>query len=137
MKNSILFPLIILVVALGGVGLFYLESKLPDNELINRDVNAILLKIDNLDSSVNELSLRSRANLDNNYDMLVRDTASLQATISKLSDDYLSHRNIQGSLLEARFQKFRDSMVVKADQVENFKSANSVLRNSEKYTPCS
>ena len=135
MKNSLLFATVLAIAVLGGIVLFYLESTLPDNELINRDVNAKLLKIDNLDSSINELSLRSRANLDSNYDMLVRSTVTLERTVSELADSYFNSSKIAGSLLESRFNNFLNTVEIKTDQVENFKSHNSVLRNSEKYTP--
>jgi len=135
MKNSLLFVLILLVAAAGGAALLYLGSKLPDNDLANRDVNAKLLKIDNLDSSINELSLRSRANLDTNYDMLVRSTVALDRALSDLSSSYFSEDKISGSLLETRFNSFTSTAEIKTDQVEDFKSNNSVLRNSEKYTP--
>lgn len=135
MKNSILFLLILVIAVLGGLGLFYAQSNLPDNDLINRDVSNQLLKIDNLDSSVNELVLRSRANLDSNYDMLVRSTSALERTVSDLSNGHFSQENIEGSLLDVRYNSFLSSIEVKIDQVEDFKSSNSVLRNSEKYAP--
>lgn len=135
MKNSLLILLILLTALLGAAGLFYLESRLPDNDLSNRDINAQLLKVDNIASSINELSLRSRANLDTNYDMLVRNTVSMEQAISDLSDTYFHPDKIAGSLLETRFNSFKDAMVAKLEQVENFKSNNSVLRNSERYAP--
>ena len=135
MKNSLLFTLILLTAILGGAGLFYLESKLPDNELITRDINTQLLKIDNLNASINELALRSRANLDANYDMLVRSTLALERTIVDLSDGHFNPGKISGSLLETRFNSFRNAVEIKTDQIEDFKSHNSVLRNSEKYAP--
>lgn len=135
MKNAILLIIMLLIAITGAAGLFYLDSKLPDNELINRDVNAQLLKIDGLDSSINELALRSRANIDSNYDMLVRSTSSLEKAVTNLSNGNFDQTQIAGSLLEKRFDSFKNSIEVKVDQVENFKSNNSVLRNSEKYTP--
>lgn len=135
MKNSLLFIIIFAIAILGAVGLFYLESKIPDNELLNRDINATLLKIDNLDSNINELTLRNRANLDLNYDMLVRSTTGLQRTITELESNYFKGLDISGSLLESKLNNFTSTVEVKLDQVENFKSNNSVLRNSEKYAP--
>ena len=135
MKNSLLFTLILLTAILGGAGLFYLESKLPDNELIARDINTQLLKIDNLNASINELALRSRANLDANYDMLVRSTLALERTIADLSEGHFNPQKISGSLLETRFNSFKNAVEIKSDQIEDFKSHNSVLRNSEKYAP--
>jgi len=135
MKNSILLVVIFVIVFAGAASLFYLESKLPNEELVNRDVNGQLLKLDTLDANINELALRSRANLDANYDMLVRSTVALESTISDLSDGYFNKKQIAGSLLDTRFERFKTAMEVKVDQVENFKSSNSILRNSEKYIP--
>lgn len=135
MKNSFLFIIIFIIAILGAAGLFYLESKIPNNELINRDVNATLLKIDNFDSSINELALRNRANLDLNYDMLVRSTTGLERTVAELQNNYINKSDISGSLLENKFDNFANTVEIKLDQVENFKSSNSILRNSEKYTP--
>jgi len=135
MKNSLLLLLIILIAVLGGMGLFYLESRLPDRELSDRDISAQLLKIDSLDSSINELALRSRSNLDANYDMLVRNTLSMERTIDNLADTHFNSDKIAGSLLESRFVTFQNAIETKLEQVENFKSNNSVLRNSDQYAP--
>jgi len=135
MKNSILFAVIFVFALAGGAGLFYVESTLPNNELINQDVNSQLLKIDGLDSNINELALRSRANIDTNYDMLVRSTTALERAVSELSDSHFMPSKISGSLLETRFNSLKTSIEVKVDQVESFKSSNSVLRNSETYIP--
>jgi len=135
MKNSILFIILLVVVIAGGVGLFYFESRLPNNEIVNRDVISQLLKVDALDANINELVLRSRANLDANYDMLVRSTIALERTVSGLSSSYFKKDSIAGSLLDTRFERFKSAVEIKIDQVESFKSSNSVLRNSEKYIP--
>lgn len=135
MKNSIIFLLIILIVVAGGLRLYYLESNQPNRELINQDVSSQLLKLDMLDSNINELVLRSRSNLDTNYDMLVRSTSDLDRITSDLSRTYFSEEAIEGSLLSTRFARYSTYAEVKLDQVENFKSFNSVLRNSSKYIP--
>jgi len=135
MKNSVLFSLILVVAIVGGAGLVYFESSLPDNDLMNQNVNSQLLKVDMLDANINELALRSRANLDANYDMLVRSTVAMERTVSDLSNGYFKKEDIGGTLLDTRFDRFKASMEIKLDQVENFKSSNSVLRNSERYIP--
>lgn len=135
MKNFILVFTIILITILGGFGLFYIESKLSDDELVDRDLDSRLLKIDSLVSNLNELVLRSRANLDTNYDVLVRRTVSLGRKMDELSNGHFSKEKISGSLLESRFNNFKGLVEVKLDQIENFKSANSILKNSESYVP--
>lgn len=135
MKNSLLIVAILIIAIAGGAGLFYFGSKLPDNELINQNVNTQLLRIDTLDANVNELALRSRANIDLNYDMLVRSTVALERTVLDLSNTYFRKSEIKGSLLDTRFDNFKASLEIKNDQVEDFKSSNAVLRNSETYIP--
>lgn len=135
MKPSILLIIFFLLAAGGGGGLFYYEYQLPDVDFIRRDVNERLLKIDNLDSSVNEYALRSRVNIDNNYDNLVRVTVLLDREIRDLETDYFSDSNLQGTLLLRHFNQLKNALETKNDLIENFKSHNSVLRNSEKYAP--
>lgn len=135
MKTSILIILILVVAVGGAIGIQFIQSNLPNTELVNRDVNDQLLKLDTLNSSINELVLRSRANLDLNYDMLVRSTSDLENGLSGLSSSHFRDNLISGSLLNNRFNTYETLVEVKVDQIENFKSHNSILRNSEKYIP--
>lgn len=135
MKPSVLLIIFLLLAAGGGGGLFYYEYQLPDVDFVRRDVNERLLKIDNLDSSVNEYALRSRVNIDNNYDNLVRVTLLLDREIRELETDYFSVANMQETLLQRHFTALKNALETKNDLIENFKSHNSVLRNSEKYAP--
>lgn len=135
MKPSTLIFVFIILALSGGAGLFYFHYQMPDVEYISSDVNERLLKIDSLDSNISELALRSRANLDTNYDMLVRSTGLLSQAMSDLEITYFADPSLKASLLEKRFVGFRNALESKIDLIENFKSHNSVLRNSEKYAP--
>jgi len=134
-NTSKLLILFFMLAVLGGIGLFYLEYQLPDQDIVDRDVNERLLKIDSLDSSISELALRNRANIDTNYDMLVRNMGMLDRAVDELESTYFSQSEMKNSLLENRFLGFKSELEIKRDLIENFKSHNSVLRNSEKYTP--
>lgn len=135
MKPSVLLIVFFVLATCGGAGLVYYQYQLPDVESIRRDVNERLLKMDSLESSVNEFALRSRVNIDNNYDSLVRVTLLLDRSIKDFESVYFNDSTMAGSLLEQRFTEFKNVLETKNDLIENFKSHNSVLRNSEKYAP--
>lgn len=88
MKPSILLSIFLTLAIGGGAGIFYYETQLTDVNQIRQEVNERLLRIDNLDSSVNEFALRSRVNIDNNYDELVRVTLLLDREIRNLDTDF-------------------------------------------------
>lgn len=135
MKPSILLSLFFVIVLGGGAALFYYQHQLPDTEFMAGDISERLLTIDGLDSKVSEYALRSRVNLDTNYDALVNATVKLSRAVQDLEKTYFNNSSMQGSLLEQRFTDFKSEVISKNDLVESFKSHNSVLRNSEKYTP--
>lgn len=135
MKPSILLSIFLTLAIGGGAGIFYYETQLTDVNQIRQEVNERLLRIDNLDSSVNEFALRSRVNIDNNYDELVRVTLLLDREIRNLDTDFFSDSQFEGTLLAGHFMQLKSALEAKNDLIENFKSHNSVLRNSEKYAP--
>jgi len=135
MKPSRLLLVFFSLALIGGGGLIYYQYRLPDVKFISQDVNERFLRIDGLDSSVSEYALRSRAGLDNNYDLLVSNTILLDRAISDLELTYFTDPAMQGTLLGKEFAGFRTELEIKNDLIENFKSHNSVLRNSEKYAP--
>ena len=135
MKNKILFPAVLLLALIGGGVLLHLSASLSDNDEINNAVNTHLLEIEYLNSKLNQLVLKSRLNIDANYDELAKTTNAISDQIIQLSDTYFSQNKITGSLLEERFNEFKEAVVAKVDYIENFKSVNSVLRNSDRYVP--
>lgn len=135
MKPSILLSIFLTLAIGGGAGIFYYETQLTDVNQIRQEVSERLLRIDNLDSSVNEFALRSRVNIDNNYDELVRVTLLLDREIRNLDTDFFSDSQFEGTLLAGHFMQLKSALEAKNDLIENFKSHNSVLRNSEKYAP--
>ncbi len=135
MKPSILLIAFLFFAISGGAGLSYFQYQLPDYDETSRDINERLLTIDSLDSSLSALALRSRYNLDSNYDNLVSASSQLDFAVEELGDSYFKDDLLKGSLLERRFNSFKSELAVKMDLIENFKSHNSVLRNSAKYAP--
>lgn len=135
MKPRILFLIFAVLAIFGGSGLLYMQINLPDIAGTLRDVSERLLKIDSLDAKVSELSLRSRSNIDKNYDNLVTATKKLDQSVADLESRYFNDPEIKGTEIEQSFIQFKQELSLKTDLVENFKSHNSVLRNSEKYMP--
>jgi len=135
MKASVLLTAFLVLAVCGGGGLFYYQHQLPDVESVRRDVNEHLLRIESLDSSVNEFALRSRVNIDSNYDSLARVTELLDRSIREFESAYFDDAIMDDLLLRQRFSELKNALETKNDLIENFKSHNSVLRNSEKYAP--
>ncbi len=135
MKPSTLLLTYLLLAIAGGLGIFYYQSTVPDNKAISNDVTQRLLTIDGLNSDISELALRSRFNIDSNYDSLTRATALLDQAILGLEENYFLHDDINDSVLINHFEKLKNEVIIQRDLIENFKSHNSVLRNSEKYAP--
>ena len=135
MKPSTFLLGFLVVAILGGVALFSYRSTLPNTEQMVRDVTERLLRLEELDSSVNELSLRNRFHLDQNYDQLTRAVRLLTQTSRDLNEDYFGQEQFNNSLVQRRFKEFNSELVIKTDLIENFKSHNAVLKNSVRYVP--
>ncbi len=135
MKNLLVFLICLLFFTLGGVYV-YLEFKaLPNIEAKADELNADLLRIENANTRLNELLLRSRANMDTNYDMLVRASAEIESLLDNLEEGYLTEGADENSVFSNRLKTLRTAFINKLDSVEKFKTNNSVLRNSERYAP--
>jgi signal transduction histidine kinase len=135
MKTSTTLLLYLSLAIIGGAGVFYYQSTIPDHEFIKNDVAKRLLTIDGLNADVSELALRSRYNLDSNYDRLTRSSTLLDQAMSSFENAYFTEESISDTLLKRNFQSLMNEVEIKLDLIENFKSHNSVLRNSEKYAP--
>ncbi len=135
MKPSTLLIVYLFLAIAGGLGIFYYQSTVPDNKAISNDVTQRLLTIDGLNSDIGELALRSRFNLDANYDSLTRSTLLLDQAIEGFDETYFSAASFNDTMLLKSFEKLKSEVEIQSDLIENFKSHNSVLRNSEKYAP--
>lgn len=135
MKSGLFLGLYLLAVLAGGSGLFYYQYQIPDYDQMSQKLNERLLAIDGLDSKVNELLMRSRYNLDKNYDALVKYSSLLDRAVIEFENHYITNSEIENALMIKRFEEYINDLKIKRELVENFKSHNSVLRNSEKYAP--
>lgn len=135
MKPSTLLLIYLFLAIAGGLGVFYYQSTVPDNKEISNDVTQRLLTIDGLNSDIGELVLRSRYNLDPNYDSLTRSATLLDQSIESFGEAYFSTEGVSDPMLVKSFEKLKSEVMIQRDLIESFKSHNSVLRNSEKYAP--
>ena len=135
MKLTLLSIVLLLIVISGGFGLYSYQKNLTDNEVKNHDITELLLNINGLDSKVNEYALRNRYNIDNNYDKLARSSSLLNKSIEDMKNTYFTNTDVTSNLLNVKFKDLRNELIIKKDLIENFKSHNSVLKNSLKYVP--
>lgn len=135
MKNLLIFLICLLFFTLGGVYVYLEYKSLPNIEAKANELNADLLQIENANTRLNELLLRSRANMDTNYDMLVRASAEIESLLDNLEEGFLTGEADENSVFSNRLKTLRTAFINKFDSVEKFKTNNSVLRNSERYAP--
>jgi hypothetical protein len=82
-----------------------------------------------LDAETNSLMMRSRLDIDKNYDRLSALPARIREIQAEISAD------TESQSLGGNFEKYMETEQNKSAIVENFKSHNSVLRNSVRYAP--
>ena len=135
MKTAL--PLISFVVLAlgGGTALFFYHQNLPQVAALDAQMGEHLLAFEALDSTVNELALRSRFHIDQNYDNLARTSALLDQRVEAVEESTLNRDGLSESAVYRAFSELRSELETKKDLVENFKSHNSVLRNSLRYAP--
>lgn len=87
--------------------------------------------LDALNSEINDRLLRTYSGLDKNYDALSRISGEIEDQLA-----YLTRLKAQDdSDLSENFDRYNQANEVRNDLLENFKSHNSVLKNSRKYAP--
>ncbi|WP_281645902.1 DAHL domain-containing protein [Parendozoicomonas sp. Alg238-R29] len=102
------------------------------------DLRELQMTVDDLDrigSEINSLALRARFNIDKNYDKLSSATLAAGQLLSQLQ---VWHKRLyeQGeTTLVAQLGSYLEAWEIRLDTLENFKSHNSVLRNSSRYAP--
>ncbi len=114
-------------------GQFYLREE-ATNEAWQADANAHLEQLLVIDGNINESMVKTRFNLELNYDNLTNNTRAFSDQINAL----VSHVSNKPSIMNALQVNIDRLWVIfenKKDVIESFKSHNSVLRNSVLYTP--
>jgi serine phosphatase RsbU (regulator of sigma subunit) len=119
--------------AVGVFGLLYQRTKVVDLER-HAETNEALRRLQHLSAVSKQETLASRFNLRNHYDPL---TASLRDTadgIERLDAEVRLGLGADAGLIGA-IERLRREQVVYRGKVEQFKSHNSVLKNSLYYLP--
>jgi hypothetical protein len=88
-----------------------------------------------LDEETNSLMMRSRLDIDKNYDRLSALPARIRDLQTGISAGKVGFINAENLSLGSNFEKYKEAEQNKSAIVENFKSHNSVLRNSVRYAP--
>jgi two-component system, NtrC family, sensor kinase len=88
-----------------------------------------------LDAETNSLMMRSRLDIDKNYDRLSALPAKIEDIQAEITAEKEHLINTNNSALVSNFEGYLAAEKNKSAIVENFKSHNSVLRNSVRYAP--
>jgi len=135
MKLIILLVTFLLLAIFFGFGLYQYKNPKADNQTTNQNIADQLLEIERYDSRVNEQALRNRYNLDNNYDKLAQSISLLNKSISDIQNIYIKDSEATDNLLHKKFKNLSNQLEIKKDLIENFKSHNSIFKNSQLYAP--
>jgi hypothetical protein len=84
-----------------------------------------------LDSETNGLMMRSRLDIDKNYDRL----SAIPGRINDIQTGISAELSSDNTSFASNFKEYTEAQENKSSIVENFKSHNSVLRNSVRYVP--
>lgn len=129
--------LLILLVIVGGVGVGSLiyKNNLEDSENARTHVLASLSQIKHIDSLINTQMLESRYGLRVDYDELAQLITQIKREVSELDTTLLVEPASVDNSIRIALDNIKEQLTLKIDVIENFKSHNSVLRNSIKYAP--
>lgn len=110
--------------------LIYINAEI-NNMSVSKEFDNILLEVRHNNAELSEYVLRSRSQLDHQYDGLANSQLRFSSTMQRFKSSLLStentinvHANVVYSLYEVRLQ-----------QLEHFKSLNAQIRNSLRYLP--
>ncbi|GAB4190710.1 MAG: hypothetical protein Tsb002_18900 [Wenzhouxiangellaceae bacterium] len=133
MKISHLLIALVLLLAAGSI--FYIRYQEQTTDPVWR--GQMEVQFESLlmtDARINEQALRSRYSLSSNYDELAQLSQRLKGDLERI-DQLLMARGVVTPQLETATKALRSSVVNKEDVLENFKSHNSLLRNSIRHAP--
>jgi hypothetical protein len=134
MKVTIVLAILIL---LGGlaVGYISLQGNVdPSGEMRSHIVNT-LDDIKQADSLINALVLESRYGLTADYDELAQLIITIRQGVAQLNTDEAKAYVVTNTHVQQSIADLQEQFTLKTDLIENFKSHNSVLRNSIRYAP--
>lgn len=115
---------------LPGVWLYH--NAQPRVLTLHHEITDTIKQLNAVDVRWNEDILKSRLGLNRNYDPLVQATTAQAALVQQLSRTLQSVASDQEAVFFA-LQTYQDALRDKADLVEQFKSQNSIFRNSSSF----
>ncbi len=133
MKNIYILVLFILLLVGGLISQYYLRKE--SNDLAWHAIASVHLeRLLVIDGHINESIVKTRYNLENNYDNLAANVRAFSDEIKALVKHMHARPEISLAVQED-IDRLRDAYENKKDVTENFKSHNSVLKNSVLYAP--
>ena len=131
MMNSKVLSIVLFILI--GAPIVYQQLQVVFNHtgLLNK-----LQTLKHINADIDELALRARFNLDKNYDRLSLKTTEAEElnseimTLQQVLDEEGEHPRLAGTLAS-----YLQAWETRQSMIENFKSHNSVLRNSQRYAP--
>ncbi len=124
--NIRVLSILLLIIA----GIPVVLQQLSENQKHYAVLNT-LQTLDALNSEINDRLLRTYSGLDKNYDALSRVSGEIEDQLAHL----IRLKAQDDSALSGNFDRYNQANEVRNDLLENFKSHNSVLRNSRRYAP--
>ncbi|AGX87880.1 signal transduction histidine kinase [Candidatus Symbiobacter mobilis CR] len=122
------------LMALGLLGWLYRQSTQIDSALHIRIVTQ-LEQLRQYDTLLNQYVLQARYGLLRNYDLLAETQIAVIEAFDAMARDNPTYFGTVEAPLQQKFEQYRKAFLGKLDQVEEFKSSNSILRNSASYLP--
>ena len=111
--------------------LFIYVNAEMDNMSTSKEFDILLLEIRHSNSELSEYVLRSRSQLDKNYDDLANSQLKFTDTMIRYKSSLLTTNNEMNVHAEVVYSLYE----VRMEQLEQFKSLNAQIKNSLRYLP--
>jgi diguanylate cyclase (GGDEF)-like protein len=108
----------------------YINAEM-DNMSISKELDILLLEVRHSNSELSEYVLRSRSQLDQNYDDLANSQLKFTDTMMRYKSSLWATNNEMNVHAEVVYSLYE----VRMEQLEQFKSLNAQIKNSLRYLP--
>lgn len=108
----------------------YINAEM-DNMSLSKEFDTLLLEVRHSNSELSEYVLRSRSQLDQQYDSLANSQLRFTDTMKRFKASLLTTKNIMNVHAEVVYSLYQ----VRMQQLEQFKSLNAQIKNSLRYLP--
>jgi diguanylate cyclase (GGDEF)-like protein len=108
----------------------YINAEM-DNMSVSRELDNLLLEIRHNNTELSELVLRSRSQLDQQYDSLANSQLKFSDTMIRFKTSLLTSNNEMNVHAEVVYSLYE----VRMQQLEQFKSLNAQIKNALRYLP--